>query len=275
MAHSSDLVLCSTTNGVTTLTMNNPDRLNGWKMSMLEALFGAMARAAEDDETKAVVLTGAGRYYCAGVNLGATMRPQHPRKMRAFIIQHNQQLFDTFIDFPKPLLVAVNGPAIGACVTSATLCDAILASEKATFSTPFAALGVSPEGCSSVHLPRLIGEEGAQRMLGAEGWKPTAEEAAEVGLVDAVVRHDELMSRAQQVAEDWVAAGQERSYRAGATREELKEINARESVVLADAFLAVPFLKGQFDFLWGKRKYGPALTFLTLWWTRPIWSLLL
>lgn len=275
MAHSSDLVLSSTTKGVTTLTMNNPDRLNGWTMSMMEALFAAMERAADDPETQAVVLTGAGRYYCAGVNLGATMKPQHPKKMRAFIIEHNQHLFDTFIDFPKPILIAVNGPAIGACVTSATLCDAILASEKATFSTPFSALGVAPEGCSSVHLPRLIGEEGAHRMLGPEGWKPTAAEAEEVGLVDGTVRHEDLMSRAQQLAEDWVAAGKERSYRAGATRDELKQINARESIALADSFLDVPFLRGQFRFLWGKKKVGPALTFLTLWWTRPVWSLLL
>ena len=66
----------------------------------------------------------------------------------------------SYFQFPKPLIIAVNGPAIGACVTSATVCDAIVASEKATFATPFAKLGVPPEGCSSVHFERLMGKHG-------------------------------------------------------------------------------------------------------------------
>ena len=65
----------------------------------------------------------------------------HPQKLHDFMLKSNAALFEAFIDFPKPLMVAANGPAIGACVTSATLCDAIIASEKATFSTPFAKLG--------------------------------------------------------------------------------------------------------------------------------------
>ena len=129
------------------------------------------------------------------MNLSATMKPMHPRKLHSLIVANNQALFDAFLDFPKvgstvlwpdfnllynvlihvfassfriflwldsfsfkalqpyfqPILIAANGPAIGACVTSATLCDGILASEKATFNVPFAALGITPEGCSSVH----------------------------------------------------------------------------------------------------------------------------
>ena len=65
----------------------------------------------------------------------------HPQKLHDFIHDNNAAIFNAFIEFPKPLMVAANGPAIGACVTSATLCDAIIASEKATFTTPFARLG--------------------------------------------------------------------------------------------------------------------------------------
>lgn len=272
---SDELIRVSTTDGVRTLTMNHPRRLNGWTFEMMHALRDAMAAAASDDEVGAVVLTGTDPYYSAGVNLSSTIGIDHPRKLRETIVQQNQALFDLFLDFDKPILVAVNGPAIGATVTSATLCDGIIASDKATFSTPFARLGVTPEGCSSVHLPRLIGEDAARRMLGPDDWKPTGHEAAETGLVDEVVPHDELMTRAQALAASWVAEGKEREFKAGATREELKQINARESQELADAFLAAPFLMGQFRFLKSRGKWGPALTFLALRVTRPAWSLLL
>ena len=201
---SGDLILESDTNQVRTLTMNLARRLNGWTLEMIEALGAALSRAAPDDGIKAVILTGTGDYYSAGVNLSSTIKLSHPRVLRNMIVERNRELFDRFINFDKPILIAVNGPAIGATVTSATLCDGIIASEKATFSTPFARLGVTPEGCSSVHLPRLIGEQAALRMLGEEGWKPTATEALEVGLVDEVVAPAALVSRAQEIAESWV-----------------------------------------------------------------------
>jgi len=268
-------ILTNKQDGVTILTMNTPERLNGWTKEMMDALKEGFNTASLDDETKVLVLTGADPYYCAGVNLAATLRPMHPRKLRAMIVKLNQALFDMFLDFPKPLLVAVNGPAIGASVTSATLCDGIIASEKATFSTPFAALGVTPEGCSSVHFARLMGQANADRMLGEEGWKPTAEEALEAGLIQWVAPHDRLAEEAQRIAQEWVASGAVRSFRGGSERDELKAINASESVALADAFLSAPFIKAQFEFLWSKKKWGPAAMFLTMLISRPLWSRLL
>ena len=270
-----DLLLSSTTNRVTTLTMNDPRRLNGWTNEMMRALQAALSKAATDAGTAVVVLTGTGRYYSAGVNLGGTLSLGHPEKLRQEIIRHNQALFDMFLDFPKPILIAVNGPAIGATVTSATLCDGVMAAESATFSTPFHRLGVPPEGCSSVHFARLMGETTAQRMLGKEGFTPTAKEAREAGLITHVVADDVLMVEAQKLAEQWIAEGKARSFRGGATKEELKAVNARESVALANAFLSPKFLEGQFKFLASKKKTGPALTFLALRVTRPLWSRLL
>jgi len=261
--------------GVTTLTMNTPERLNGWTMEMMDAIKEAFRNAAEDNGTRVLVLTGADPYYCAGVNLSATIRLGHPRKLHAMIVANNRALFEAFLDFPKPILVAVNGPAIGASVTSATLCDGIIASEKATFSTPFTALGVTPEGCSSVHFARLMGESNATRMLGREGWKPTAEEALEAGLIQWTTPHDKLGQEARRIAREWIASGAERSFRGGSGRDELKAINAAESVELADAFLSAPFIKAQFAFLRRKKKWGPAAMFLTMLITRPLWSRLL
>lgn len=269
-----DLVLRQTTDGVTTLTMNNPRRLNGWTLEMLVALKRALVETARDPSTQAVVLTGAGDYYCAGVNLAGSLKLAHPAKLHAFIIESNQSLFEAFLDFPKPILVAVNGPAIGASVTSATLCNGILASDRATFSTPFAALGVTPEGCSSVVFPRLIGAS-AERMLGPEGWKPTGKEAAEIGLALRCVPHAELLDAAHRQARAWIEAGVGRTYPLGMTPEELIEINARESRVLATAFLRPGFLMAQYQFLWRKKKRPLALAFLALAKTQPAWRRLL
>jgi peroxisomal 3,2-trans-enoyl-CoA isomerase len=261
--------------GVTTLTMNTPERLNGWTLEMMAAIREAFEVAARDNETKALILTGVDPYYCAGVNLAATLRLGHPKKLHAMIVKLNQAIFDAFLDFPKPVLVAVNGPAIGASVTSATLCDGIIASDKATFSTPFAALSVPPEGCSSVHLARVMGKANAERMIGQEGWKPTAQEALEAGLIQWVVPHDQLQVEAHRIASEWISSSAVRSFRGGSGREELKAVNASESADLADAFLSAPFIKAQFKFLWGKRKLGPAAMFLTMLILRPLWSRLL
>ena len=265
-------ILTHKNDGVTTLTMNTPARLNGWTMKMMNALKEAFRVAALDDETNVVILTGADPYYCAGVNLSATLRLGHPRKLHAMIVAQNQALFDMFLDFPKPLLIAVNGPAIGASVTSATLCDGIIASEKATFSTPFAALGVTPEGCSSIHFAQLMGPANAERMLGKEGWKPTAVEALEAGLIQWVAPHDELLAEASRIAQEWIASGVTRSFRGENGREKLKAVNASESQALADAFLSAPFIRAQFRFLWSRKKWAPALMFLTMLISRPLWS---
>lgn len=268
-------VLIHKADGVTTLTMNTPKRLNGWTMPMMDALKACFRDAALDDETRVLILTGADPYYCAGVNLAATLKLEHPRKLHKIIVQHNQALFDAFLDFPKPLLVAVNGPAIGASVTSATLCDGIIASEKATFSTPFALLQIPPEGCSSVQFSRLMGEHNAARMLGQEGWKPTAAEACDAGLIQWVAPHGQLMAEARKIAREWAATGTRRSYRGSSSRDELKAVNASESIALAGAFLSTPFIRHQFRFLWGKKKWGPALMFLVLLIFRPLWARLL
>lgn len=260
---------------VLTICMNKPKKLNGWTADMMAAFAEALEKASTDQDTKAVIFTGAGDYYCAGVNLGGTLKIMHPKILHKKIVEQNILLFERFLSFPKPILVAVNGPAIGASVTSATLCDEIIASDTATFSTPFAALGITPEGCSSIHFANLMGEENAQRMLGSEGWRPNAAQALEAGLINQVASKQTLQQEAQKVAQTWVAEKRVRSFRGNSDLAQLRAVNESESVELANCFLGAAFLKGQFSFLWSKKKRVPAMMFLMLWGTRFLWKRLL
>jgi len=176
--------------------MVNPRKLNGWTQPMMEAMHRDFAAASHDANIKGVVVTGEGSYYSAGVDLSGTIKPMAPKALQHMIRTKNQLVFDTFLDFPKPLVVAVNGAAIGASVTTATLSDAIVACKESSFNTPFTRLGVPPEGCSSVHFEFLMGKETAARMLGKEGWVPNGEEAAKVGLVTKCVDKSVLVEEA-------------------------------------------------------------------------------
>ena len=262
-------------NGVLTLTMIRPAKLNAWTLNMIAALETSFSKASSMEEIKAVILTSTGKYYSAGADLSGSMKLMMPKKLHQGITNSNQALFDMFLDCTKPILVAVNGIAFGATVTSATLCNSIIASENAVFSTPFAALGVTPEGCSSVLFAKLLGEENAQRMLGEEGWRPNAKEALAAGLIHKVVSSENLMQEANQIAAQWLQSNEPRKFRGGLTREELKAINRQESLDLADAFLDSKFLKGQAKFCWKKKKRGLSFMFYGLWFLRPVWKLLL
>ena len=258
--------------GVVTIMMNKPKKLNGWTTDMMDAFAMAFKNASKDEQTTAVIFTGAGEYYSAGVNLGGTLKLMAPKKLHRLIVEHNENLFDRFLTFPKPILVAINGPAIGASVTSATLCDAIIAASTSTYSTPFAALGITPEGCSSIQFARLMGEKNAQRMLENEGWRPNADEALAAGLVQWVVPKDQLQAEAQKVAQEWITDGRSRKILGGSELSELQAVNARESIELANRFLGADFLRGQFSFLWRKKKHLQSIVFLILWGLRPLWK---
>lgn len=260
---------------VVTIAMNRPAKLNGWTMDMIHSFREAFRQASLNDDVKVVIFTGKGTYFSAGVNLSSTIKLMSPKKLKSTITEMNQALFEMFIEFPKPILIAINGPAIGASVTSATLCNQIIAAENATFLLPFARLGVPPEGCSTVHLPRLIGAANAQRMMGPEGWVPNAQEALEIGLIQQVSEPEALLAQAQALAKEWIANGTPREFMAGSKKADLLEANKAESIALAEAFLSPPFLRGQAKFLWSKKKYGPALTFYAIVALRPIWKLFL
>ena len=225
---------------------------------------GVLTLRFANDAVKGVVITGSGKYYSAGVDLSSLIQPMAPAKLVKQIRDQNEKCFGLFLDFPKPIVAAVNGPAIGAAVTSTILTDRVLANEAATFSLPFAKLGVPPEGCSSVTWPERMGQTNAQRMLGPENWIPTANEAFEAGLIDEVVPGDAnaLVARAVEVVRERIAAGGKRRFDA-AEHARLSKVNAQESATLANAFVSAKFLSAMEAFN-VKRKKSQLATFFWL-----------
>ena len=243
----------------------------------MKALFTAMEEAGASTYVKGLVITGKGKYYSAGVDLSSMIVPKAPSKLVRQIRDQNEACFGAFINFPKPIVAAVNGPAIGAAVTSTVLMDAVVASESATFSLPFAKLGVPPEGCSSVTFPELMGKENAERMLGPENWIPTAREAVDAGLISEVVPgdHNALVARAAAVVAERIAAGGGRRFDE-AEGERLRRVNADESATLANAFVSEKFLNAMYNFNVQRKKaslsrgFWVAKTSLPLWKPAPV-----
>lgn len=155
---STEDIVFTVCNGVVTIRLHRPRKYNAWREEDTMLIRERLQHCAGDASIGAVIMTGTGPYYSAGADILGSARLQRPSTLRAHITQYNQGVFDMFLDFPKPVLAAVNGPAVGVGVTSSTLTDAILASSTATFHTPFAMLGLPPEGCSSFNFPRLLGE---------------------------------------------------------------------------------------------------------------------
>jgi len=240
---------------------------------MLQALLSTLDAAAANDEVKVVILTGTGDCYSSGIDFVGSFPLMRPSVLVRYLEEFNRKLFDTFLLFPKPIIVAANGPVIGAACTSATLCDAIVACENAMFSTPFAALGIAPEGCSSYWFAKQVGPEAADRMLGPEGWKPTAAEGAAIGLVSQVVpKGSSAAEAAQTLGEAWAAAGKRRKLVELGEVEALRRVNAEESKRIARAFVSPPFLAAMHAAASAKGKSKLAGVFWALSRTQCLWS---
>jgi len=178
-------------NGVMTITKNRPSKKNAINFTMYDELVRALKEGAADDSVVLTVMTGSGDFYCSGNDLGNFMNIS-PDQMQAQAIKGGEILeeyVNTYIDFPKPLIGVVNGPAVGVSVTVLGLFDAVYATQSATFHTPFTALGQSAEGCSSDLFPKILGPLKAGEML-MFNKKLSATEAEALGLVTQVFSDD-------------------------------------------------------------------------------------
>lgn len=189
--------------GVATITLHRPEKLNAYTLAMGEEVVAAFARCRDDAAVRAVVWTGAGRAFCAGVDLEQLKAHQAgaapaggPRLGEEDFLR---KLPLDLVAFPKPVIAAINGPAIGVGVTMVLPCDLRLAAESAKLGLTFAKLGLLP-GLGSTHLlPRLVGPAKALELV-LTARVITAFEAAEIGLVNKVVANDDLLPTAQEWA---------------------------------------------------------------------------
>jgi enoyl-CoA hydratase/carnithine racemase len=191
--------------GVLTITLNRPERLNAFTEGMGAELIEAFERADRDDEVRVVIVTGAGRGFCAGMDLGeggATFdygaRPEGeiPRDGGGRVVL---RIFES----TKPVIAAINGPAVGVGITMTLPMDIRLAAEGARIGFVFTRRGIVPEACSSWFLPRIVGISRAMEWV-ASGRVFTAQEALTGGLMRSVHPEGELLGVALELAREIV-----------------------------------------------------------------------
>ncbi|MDX2157934.1 MAG: enoyl-CoA hydratase-related protein [Hyphomicrobiaceae bacterium] len=196
-----DTVLVERTGGITRLTLNRPDKLNAFNKALGEALGAAMAAAEADASCRVVVLTGAGRCFCAGQELSDEVyRKDGPQPDLGIILDRLNPVIDRMRRMPKPIIGAVNGVAAGAGASLALACDIVLARRSASFLQAFARLGLVPDCGSTWFLPRLIGEARARaHAMLAEPIK--ADQAEAWGMIWKAVDDDKLDAEVAALSE--------------------------------------------------------------------------
>ena len=212
-----ETLACSLSDRVLTITLNRPERLNAFTVQMAEDLIAAFNRASEDDAVGAIIVTGAGRAFCAGMDLGRegnvfglneALHPSldelHERlddpEIVAGVRDTGGRVTLAIFDCKKPVIAAINGAAVGVGATMTLAMDIRLASDTARFGFVFGKIGIVPEACSTWFLPRIVGiTKALEWTYSAEIFK--ADEAARHRLVSEVLAPEQLLPRAQAIAQ--------------------------------------------------------------------------
>ncbi|XP_040105317.1 chromodomain Y-like protein isoform X2 [Oryx dammah] len=210
---------------------------NSLNPEVMKELQSALSTAAADD-SKLVLLSAVGSVFCCGLDFIYFIRRLTDDRKResARMAEAIRNFVNTFIQFKKPIIVAVNGPAIGLGASILPLCDVVWANEKAWFQTPYTTFGQSPDGCSTVMFPRIMGGASANEML-LSGRKLTAQEACGKGLVSQVfwpgTFTQEVMVRIKELAScNPVVLEESKALVRCNMRLELEQANERECEVL-------------------------------------------
>jgi 2-(1,2-epoxy-1,2-dihydrophenyl)acetyl-CoA isomerase len=206
--------------GAATVELNRPEVLNAWNAQLGADLLAALRRTAQDDAVRAVLITGAGRAFSSGADLrdvsgGDTTTDGRPDVYKA-LTERYHPIMHAIRELPKPVIAAVNGPAVGIGCSLALCCDLIVAAESAYFLLAFVNIGLVPDGGSSLFVPSRVGMARASE-LAMLGDRLPAAKALEWGLINRVVADESLRSKSLALAAR-LAAGPTRSY-AGTKRQ--------------------------------------------------------
>jgi 2-(1,2-epoxy-1,2-dihydrophenyl)acetyl-CoA isomerase len=198
-----ETILYGVEDRVATITLNRPEKRNAYVPQMGEDVVAAFRAAREDEAVRALILTGAGQGFCAGVDLDALKAMQAGQGSGKGPKLGEEEFVRSFplelLAYPKPVIAAVNGAAIGVGVTMILPCDIRIASDRAKLGVPFTKLGILP-GLGSTHLlPRIVGLGRAQELV-LTSRVIEAPEALAIGLVSRVVPVEALLATAREVA---------------------------------------------------------------------------
>ena len=203
----SQTVLEERNGAVATIRMNRPDKLNALNIEMGRALVHALLRASQDASVRAVVLTGAGRAFCAGgdLELLRDLRKRNANHELEALLVAGKELCLAIVTMTKPVIAAVNGPAAGGGMNMALACDIRIASDQARFAESFAKIGLYPDFGGTYFLPRIVGPAlAAELFYTAETL--TAEDALRLGIVNRVFPADKFEEEKQQIVEELAGA---------------------------------------------------------------------
>ena len=196
-------ILVTLEDAIATITLNRPDVLNAYNYDMHDALLEALDEVDSNDAARAVVITGAGRGFCAGMDLSAG-KETFNRKGKTGINEHRDGggvLVQRIFKLKKPIIAAINGPATGVGLTMTLPCDVRIASDKAKMGFVFAQRGIAPDACSSWFAPRIVGIQQALKWF-LSGQVFSAAEALAGGLVSELHEQEAVLPRACEIARE-------------------------------------------------------------------------
>src|ERR1700722_5232308 len=206
-----DEITYEVANLVAAITLNRPDKLNAWTQKMEEELGAAVRAAAADDQVRAIILTGAGKGFCAGADMSllSAISQESAQTAGRFLVDRKHAWF---LSVPKPIIAAVNGPAVGLGFIVPLYCDFRFASEKARFSVIFSKRGLVAEYGLAWILPRIVGTGNAIELMFTSKMVD-ASEALRMGLVTRVLPEENFLGAVQEFASEMAANVSPRSLR--------------------------------------------------------------
>lgn len=246
-------VLYEVDRGVATLTLNRPARRNAVTPAILQALHERMLAAGQDERVRAVLLTGAGKGFCAGQDLSIFDGVPAPEAVRDVVLNYYRPLIESICGLEKPVIAAINGVAAGAGAALALACDLRIMAEDASILMAFSNIGLVPDAGASWFLTRLVGYSRAYE-IAITGERVAAARCLDLGLTNRVTAADALLRDAQQWAHELaqrptVALGLTKRVMQQATTQDLAAILVAEAELQAQATTTADHREGVLAFV--------------------------